>query len=283
MNDPFDSTPLERHPIGADPSGRGGEGPGAALYVGIVVAVLAAAAGWFWYRSRSAAPAPPVATATPAPAPAPAAAAPPAEPLPTLDASDPYLRATVAKLSSHPELAAWLVDEGLARRFVGAVVNVAEGTSPASHLGALRPAEPFEARRSGSRLYIDSASFRRYDLATDVFESIDAQGAAGLYRRIEPLLDQAYLEIGDPQASFRQTLARAIGRLAEVPVPAAPIELTLGGVSYQFASHDLEGRTLAEKHLLRMGPENAKRVQAKLRELAAALGLDVSTGPPPEP
>jgi hypothetical protein len=270
----YDKTPLDREPIGAEFPARRGEGPNVGLIVGIVLAVLAAAAGWFWYRGR-AAPAPAVqAAAAPAPA-APAATAEPAVPLPDLDASDAALRDWVARLSAHPELAAWLVNDDLARRFVAAVVAVAEGTSPSRHVAFLAPAEPFRVRTSGGRTYIDAASFRRYDLATDVFASLDERGTAELFRRIAPLLDEAYLEVGDPQRTFEETLERAIANLLAVPVPAAPVEVTAASVSYTWADHDLEGRTLAEKHLLRLGPENATRVQSKLRALAKAMELQV--------
>ncbi|MGH7803806.1 MAG: DUF3014 domain-containing protein [Candidatus Binatia bacterium] len=43
--------------------------------------------------------------------------------------------------------------------------------------------------------------------------------------------------------------------------------------SYRFTDSRLEGLAPAEKHLVRMGPGNAKRVQAKVRELREALAL----------
>ena len=53
-------------------------------------------------------------------------------------------------------------------------------------------------------------------------------------------------------------------------------ELLAGIRSYHFADPALEELSPAQKTLLRMGPGNARLVQAKLRELAPALGLDVS-------
>jgi len=54
--------------------------------------------------------------------------------LPQLDDSDGWLRGLVGQLSAHPELAEWLVTDEMIRRFVAAVDNLAEGTSPRSHL-----------------------------------------------------------------------------------------------------------------------------------------------------
>jgi hypothetical protein len=211
-----------------------------------------------------------------APAEAPAATAParaPGEPLPPLAGSDPFVRRLVGGLASHPQLAAWLVGDDLARRFVVAVVAVAEGRSPSKPLEPLTPPGGFRSRTEGGRLIVDPSSFERYDLATEVFVSIDTAGAAEAYRRLHPLFDQAYREVGDPASTFDATLSRAIATLVAVPIPEGPVELVDQGGSYHFADRGLEQRTVAEKHLLRIGPDNARRIQAKLSELAAALAL----------
>ncbi len=278
-DDDDDRIPLATAPIRSEVREERRADPGLAPVIAIALVVLAAAGGWWWYRGRampapSTSPAIPPAATAPA-APAAAEAAEPALPLPALDASDTFLREAVARLSAMPQLAAWLVDADLARRFVAAVVAVAEGRSPSSHVGFLAPAEPFRVRSSGGRTYVDGASFRRYDLATDVFVSIDERGAAELYRRIRPLLTAAYREVGDPRSGFEPTLGRAIGNLLSVPTPIAPVEVHAGSVSYAWADPDLEGLSLAQKHLLRLGPENARRVQDKLRALARALELEV--------
>jgi Protein of unknown function (DUF3014) len=68
------------------------------------------------------------------------------------------------------------------------------------------------------------------------------------------------------------------------------VELVPRGALWAFKDEALEQRSAAEKHLLRMGPENMQRVQVKLHELRGALGLSVSATsrgepatPPPGP
>jgi hypothetical protein len=56
-------------------------------------------------------------------------------------------------------------------------------------------------------------------------------------------------------------------------VVEGPVELKEKIVSYQFADPGLEGLRPAQKHFLRMGPGNVRKVQAKLRQLAQALGI----------
>jgi hypothetical protein len=268
----FDQVEVTR-PISAEERMRRPRSP----LVPVAIAVVALVAAAVWYvRRESARLAPPAAI----PAPGPAAAAPAAAPapaarvvLPPLDASDAFVRAALAQLTAHPQLARWLATDELVRRFVAAVVNVADGSSPLPHLQPMRPAGSFLPRRTAGRWIADPASFARYDAATDLFVSIDGAAAARLFRTLHPLFDLAYAEIGDPASSFDATLARALGRLLAVPVPAPPVELVPQGAVFAFADRALEERPVAEKLLLRLGPDHARAVQRKLAELAAACGI----------
>ncbi len=46
--------------------------------------------------------------------------------------------------------------------------------------------------------------------------------------------------------------------------------------TYRYVDPKLEALSPAQKQLLRMGPENAQKIQAKLRELAGVLGLKLT-------
>ena len=194
--------------------------------------------------------------------------------LPTLDSSDAIVRELAARLSANPRLAAWFASDELLRRFVAAVTNLAEGASPAPHVRFLTPEAAFVVRDSSGRRTIDPASFRRYDLATEAFVSLNVAGTAKLYRELQPLLDQAYQELGYPGRGFDEAMTLAIDRLTSVPIlDEAPEVVAKGASVWAFADPDLESRSAAEKHLLRLGSENARRAQAKLRELGDALEL----------
>lgn len=279
MDDERDDTPFDRpagiRPI-AWPERREPAGPGVAVAIVAAVVALLAAGNWLWRERR---PAPPAAGEPTAPAvvpeaPAAVAAAPSSRP--PLDASDAWVRGLAATLSAHPGLARWLAGDELVRRLVAATIQIADGASPSQQLAELRPAAPFRASRSAGRWFVDVASFRRYDLAAEVVASLDAAEVARLLAELHPLLDQAYGEIGDPASSFDATLARAVGNLLAVQVPDGELELVRQGPLWAYADRALEQRTAADKHLLRLGADNARRVQAKLGELAAAIGL-----PPP--
>lgn len=194
--------------------------------------------------------------------------------LPALEASDSLVREMGEGLSPRDGWSAWLATEGLVRRFVRTVVSIGAGRSPTSELGFLEPDEEFRVRRSGDTTVIDPASYGRYDAVEEVLVSLEPGRTARLYRQLRPLFQEAYRELGYRQGSFDVALARAVETLLAVPVPNPPIRVVpSGGTAWEFADPELEALSPAQKHLLRMGPESARRVQGKLRELADALEL----------
>ena len=109
---------------------------------------------------------------------------------------------------------------------------------------------------------------------------MDARESAELYRRLLPLFREAYQELGFTEQDWEEVLARAVRNLVSVEVPEGPLEVREHVGRYLYLDRSLESLTPAEKHLLRMGPENARRVQSKVREIAGYLELPpVPEGP----
>ena len=250
----------------------------------IVIAGLILVGGgaviWWWLSSGSAEsvePDPGVAVAEEAPAPEPSPPSPSADPPapepqapPALSESDSLVRDVVGGLSRHAQWMTWLVTEELAMNFVRAVGAVAYDEPPQASLEPLRPDEGFSVVRRGQRFYPAETSFRRFELAVEVFDSIDVAGAAAAYERLEPLFEQAHDELGYP-GEFRSTLERAVTRLLLTPIPESTPELRLRVISFEYVDPALESLSPAQKLLLRLGPDHGDRVRAKVRELYGAL------------
>src|SRR5207249_4806654 len=147
------------------------------------------------------------------------------------------------------------------------------GESPRPHLLFLAPAAKFRVGRRKGGLYVDPKSYQRYDLVADVLASLDAQRTVEVYRRLQPLCEDAYRGLGKPQGRFDDVLVKAIRTLLATPVVEGDVELTPKVITYAFADPVLEGLSPAQKHLLRMGPKNERAIQAELRALATALGM----------
>lgn len=201
--------------------------------------------------------------------------------VPPLDESDPVVRDLVRQLTSNPTVGAWLATDGLIRNFAVALSNVTDGISPERHLRVLRPSAPFAVIPQGERLIIDPASYERYNTIATAVGSIDADGAARLYATLKPRITEAYRDLGRPDTPVDQAVEQAIVSLLRTPIPGGPIVVQPGqrGIGYIFADPRLEALSSAQKQLLRMGPDNARRIQRSLRDIAIALGIPESRLP----
>jgi hypothetical protein len=238
----------------------------------LAVVAVAAVAGVLWYRTRGSEPEPQGLaqlnatgpTAEPAPSVPPLA-------LPDLDASDAFLRDVIGSLSAHPQVARWLVTDELARRFVLSVVELAGGRSPRAHLQFLIPPDAPGVRESGEGLAVDPEAYRRYDLLAETFASLDTDGTAVLYHQLHPLFVEAYGELGIPGGSFDEAMELAVRNVLSAQGVPGSLAVRLNESVYEFVDPELEARSPVEKHLIRMGPENAGRVQTKLRDIWGAI------------
>jgi hypothetical protein len=239
---------------------------------GILVAALLSVASYLLLRRPAVTPTKvadlPPATTAPIPSPTPPLV------LPALDASDGLVRELASALSRHPQLAVWLAATNLVRTFTVVVDNVADGASPSRHLGFLAPKAPFTVTgRPGSPM-LDPASYSRYDAFAEGFASLDAEGCARVYGLLEPLFEAAYRDLGYPEGGLRARIGLALKLLADVPVLEGDVPLRAvprATLIYEFADPKVESLTQAQRHLLRMGPGNVQRIQAKLAELTKAL------------
>jgi hypothetical protein len=245
-----------------------------AIAIAIIVVIAIAIGVYMQYSGEEPEPEPlPTTTTLPPPVEPPAPQPEPAPiVLPPLEESDETLLSMIEGLSAHPRLADVVDIEDIARTFVAAVVAIANGESPRGTLEYLEPDEDFSIAERDGRVVIDPASFERYTWITGVFSSLDATGAAEVYGQLEPLFDEAYREMGYPEGRFREALDAAMNRLASTPVPEGYVEVRRGNVLWEFRDPALEALSPPQKHLLRMGPANARLVQSKIREIQAALG-----------
>jgi hypothetical protein len=259
------------------------------LAAGVIIVVAIAAYVMFGDRSPAQPP--------PAAEPETAAIPPPQEPVqplggtpepivvPPLEESDPVVRNLVKALTSHPRVAAWLTTDGLIRNFVVTVSNVSGGVTPARQLGVLRPTSDFAVVDRDGVLYIDPASYDRYNGLAAAAASVAPADAARLYATLNPRIEEAYRELGRPDTTFDATLERAIVLLLSTPIVDEPIRVKPhGATGYEFDAPNLEALPAAQKQFLRMGPRNLRSVQSSVRAIALALGIPAERLPaPPTP
>jgi len=282
----------------------------------VVIAVAIAAlggGGFWWWRTHQPKPAPARAVAA-APQPVPpvqpvqpaAPVPPPAAPavrhplskadgsgLPALDQADGFLRSRLQDLLGRKAVQSFLVSEGLVRKVVATIDNLGRDHAPSS----MWPVVPTPGRflvqsgKAGGSTVIGAPNFERYTPFIAVATSVDAQRVVGLYRRMYPLLQQAYEDLGYPGKYFNDRVVDVIDEIVRTPEPTAPVAVKaveipgaeggakVGGL-YMYEDPALEARPLGQKILLRMGKANAARVKAKLAEIRRLIATDFSAGVP---
>jgi len=252
------------------------------LPVSIGAAVLLVGGGGAaLYFLRAGQPAPEAVVETPEPvadivAPDPVSVARPAEPpralpLPPLDDSDIDVLGGLTELFGQQAVLQHLVPERIVRNIVVTIDNVPRQQMALNQ----RPIKPtpgvLVTAGAEDTLVLAPENYARYEAFVTVARSVDAKTLVALYRGLQPLFQQAYEELGHPNASFNDRLVEVIEHLLTTPNVPGEIRLVQPSVYYKFADERLEKLSAGQKLLIRMGPTNAAAIKAKLRDIQAEL------------
>lgn len=196
------------------------------------------------------------------------------EPLPEpepLDVSDATVKTSILDLTNYEAAASLLVNDDLLQRFVVLVTNMSEGETAPNHQILVPPTQNFRIYKQAGKEWIDAASYKRYTPYVDAVDAMDAQTLVTLYEKYKPAITDQYLEISSSDDDFNYVLIDAINHLLDTPEVPVPVEVYSDSVMYKYRDARLEALTSPQKHLLRMGPENMRRIKAKLREVKEVL------------
>ena len=158
-----------------------------------------------------------------------------------------------------------LNDDQFLRKVVLQVENAAAGNFIYQHSPVIGPEAEFQAAESEDVLSINSDSYVRYSGYAEIADSLDTGLVVAFYQFYEPLLEQAYEELGYSGDSFRFRLLEAIDQVLAAPLLDEPPLLYQPEVNYVFADPALEALNGVQKQLVRMGPENSRKIQDALR------------------
>jgi len=250
--------------------------------VGVAAAVvLAAVGGWYYWHTRSAPPETPAAAAPVVQAPPPdapiehpvPAAGPDAAvaPLPSLADSDSVLSDAIGGAAPDSGLMQYVVPESLIRHIVVTVDNLPRPKAAADKRPTTPVAGTFVVDGDELHATIDAQNFQRYGPMVEALRKTDMRKLAAVYLHFYPLFQKVYQDLGYPNGYFNDRLVKVIDVLLAAPQVPAPIELVRPNVLYVFSDPALEARPSGQKMLIRMGPDNAAIVKAKLTELRALV------------
>ena len=251
-------------------------------WVAAAVAVVIAGAGIYYYRTHKS-PAPPLVQGplpAAAPAPEPAVHHPIASEEatgndtvapPELEDSDVPMRTALLGVFGDKPINEFLVPKDVIRHIVVTIDNL-----PRKKVAVeLRPIKPTPGKTvttgAEDALVLGPQNFERYAPLVQVVRATDSKQLARVYFHFYPLFQQSYENLGYPSQYFNDRLIEVIDDMLKAPDVKGPIELVQPRVFYEYKDHDLESRSAGQKLLLRMGPDNAAVIKAKLRELRSAI------------
>ena len=196
----------------------------------------------------------------------------PAKPqLPTLNQSDDFVRDQTLDAFKGLSINDVLLNKNLARQFVVFVDNLAHGELARKASPLIGPKQSFDALDVTNKTYLDPDSYHRFDMYADLLQTMNTDAVVSTYKLLLPLLNDAFAELGYETVTFNQRLKAAIKEMLNAPIIEQPIELTSISVNYKFKDADLENLPDAQKLMIRMGPENTRKVKTALRKVLHKL------------
>jgi hypothetical protein len=170
-----------------------------------------------------------------------------------------------------PAIAQHLVPERIVRNVVVTIDNLTREQMALDQ----RPIQPtsgdFITSGPEDAIVMAPENYARYEPFVAIVSNIDATTFVSFYRGLEPLFQQAYEELGNPDKSFTARLSEVIEHLLQTPTPRGQVALVQPSVLYKYADERLENLSSGQKLMIRMGVDNAAVVKGKLREIQAEL------------
>lgn len=195
----------------------------------------------------------------------------PVETLPELNQSSPVLEEKLSDLAEEGWIPELFKRDEIIRRFVVTIDNLPNKKLPRQYVPVNRAEGPFLTAEEDQGRVISPINAARYTPYVKLAQNLDAEQLVALYVRFYPLFQEAYAELGNPNAYFNDRLVAVIDHLLDTPTVEEPLPLVRPKVFYEYADPELEELSAGQKILLRMGKDNAEQIKVKLRELRQAL------------
>jgi hypothetical protein len=194
------------------------------------------------------------------------------QPLPVLDESDAFIEEEFRHLYDEQKFGSLFLLKNIIRNIVVTIDNTTGPKLPQKFNLAKPPVGQFQAVKdaAGSE-FIDPKNYGRYIPYVDLVESVDIRRFVSFYVRYYALFQQAYRDLGYPDRYFNDRFVQVLDHLLAAPEIRVPIKLVRPKVFYQFAEPELEALSAGQKIMVRIGPDNAARVKARIKELRQAL------------
>lgn len=195
----------------------------------------------------------------------------PPPPLPPLEESDELVRDQLSAVGVGPMLSPQEEQEDLVQRSAALVDGFSRGVVLRKLLPVDPPKAAFSALEEDGKMYMNPAGYSRYDSYSEAIDSLDTSALVSSFDTLRPLYEEAYGQLGLDPNDFDNAVIRMLDRVLATPEIDEPIALTRESVMYKYADPQLEQLTPMQKQLMRMGPDNIRRIKEKAKALREGL------------
>jgi len=161
--------------------------------------------------------------------------------------------------------------ENFIQRFVLMIDNLPEKSLPRAYMPLKAPGGRFIVSGTEDAPQTSSRNHKRYQRYVKLLQSINPELAIKFYTHFYPLFQKAYEQLGYKNAYFNDRLIFTLDHLLDTPAPKEPILLSQPSVLYIYADPLLEQRSVGQKILIRIGPENRTKVLNVLADFRREL------------
>jgi hypothetical protein len=191
--------------------------------------------------------------------------------LPSPEQSDEMLRRQLDVAGADVRLNGLIGSEHPLETSAALIDGMSRGILLRKILPADPPEEPFVAVEEGDVAYMSEASYARYDSYADSIASLDVDALVEGFHQLRPVYERAYAQLGLDPDDFDNAIVRTLDVILATPEIDEPIALERKSVMYTYADPDLEQLSSVQKQLLRMGPDNIRRIKKQAQRVREGL------------
>ncbi|WP_350432387.1 DUF3014 domain-containing protein [Shewanella sp. H8] len=189
------------------------------------------------------------------------------EPLPALSDSDDFVEAKTLAIANGMKIAPMILKKDIARQFVVFVDNLAQGDLVRKASPLKGPDTQFSVSEITNKTYLNPDGYHRYDVYANFIADLSEKDLLSTYTELKPLFSEAFTELGYNDVDFDKRMQQAFSMIINAPIIEDPIELSSISVNYKYVNPNLEALPNAQKLLIRMGPENTRKIKAAVKKL----------------
>ncbi len=190
--------------------------------------------------------------------------------LPKLEESDAFFRQELSSISEG--LLNWFQVKDTIKKYIVIINDLSQHQIVFKHRGFIEPPAKIVVKEDGQGLYLAKSSYIRYNNFANAIAAIDVDKAIGFYLMFKPLFEQVYQGFSYPtEYKLDDVFLKAAASVISAPIIDNRIALTPHLIRYRFTDKKLESLTDVKKQMIRMGPENTRKIQNLCRQLVQAF------------